>query len=185
MVGRSNASGGTVDMDNYVKTTNMTAIPANADLNDYKTVGTYCCSANATIPTLSNCPVTYAFKLIVSNVVSSASPTQEITTYLGDTFVRTYQNWTSTWTAWTRVGNTFTISSTSVSINKPYASSKAITAPTVSGYTFFCWIGSATAGWVGATYIQDIRQATTNVWVASSGQTGTGDVLCFALYIKN
>ena len=37
-----------------------TAIPANADLNtiDYLKVGNYCCSSNATVQTLKNCPLT-------------------------------------------------------------------------------------------------------------------------------
>lgn len=171
--------------EDAVLTQGMTAIPANADLNDYKAIGTYCCSANATIPTLSNCPVTYAFKLTVSNVVSSASPTQEITSYLGDTFVRTYQNWTSTWSTWHRVGKRITTSAVSITISKVFGSNASLSAPSVTGYSFVTWLGTATSGWVAGTYIESMNSANTRVWVDTSTESsGTGTVYAWALYLE-
>ena len=172
--------------EDAVLTQDMTAIPANADLNDYKAIGTYCCSANATIPTLSNCPVTYAFKLTVSNVVGSASPTQEITSYLGETFVRTYQNWAGTWSSWHRVGKRITASVVSITIGKVFGSYASLSAPTMTGYSFVTWLGTATSGWVAGTYIESMNSANTRVWVDTSTESsGTGTVYAWALYLEN
>ena len=172
--------------EDAVLTQGMTAIPANADLNDYKAIGTYCCSANATIPTLSNCPVTYAFKLTVSNVVGSASPTQEITSYLGETFVRTYQNWAGTWSSWHRVGKRITASVVSITIGKVFGSYASLSAPTMTGYSFVTWLGTATSGWVAGTYIESMNSANTRVWVDTSTESGgTGTVYAWALYLEN
>lgn len=77
------------------------------------------------------------------------------------------------------------VASVTKSINKASGSSVAISAPTVSGYSFLCWISSATSGWVGATYVQNITSANTNIWVAAPNLSGTGDVIAFALYVKN
>lgn len=46
-----------------------TQIPANANLNNYLTGGTYCCSGTATAQTLTNCPVNEAFTMFVYNAV--------------------------------------------------------------------------------------------------------------------
>lgn len=73
----------------------------------------------------------------------------------------------------------------SITISKEYASKQIVTAPSVSGYTFFCWISSATDGWIGSTYFEDTVSPTTNVWVSSATLTGNGKVNCRALYIKN
>ena len=40
-------------------------IPANADLDDYKTPGVYNCPQNTTVETLSNAPAPYAFSMRV------------------------------------------------------------------------------------------------------------------------
>lgn len=40
-------------------------IPGNSDLNDYTTPGVYYCPSNATVETLANVPVPYAFSLMV------------------------------------------------------------------------------------------------------------------------
>lgn len=42
-----------------------TAIPANADLDSYKTLGNYCCDTSAVAATLQNCPTNIAFKMVV------------------------------------------------------------------------------------------------------------------------
>ena len=58
-----------------------TAIPENADLNDYKTPGNYYCESDTTVATLQNCPVSHAFtlKVICGNGVTY--PLQIITDY--------------------------------------------------------------------------------------------------------
>lgn len=53
-------------------------IPENVDLNNYTTSGFYYCPYTDTAATLSNCPVTIAFNLVVKR---SAGYIQELTTY--------------------------------------------------------------------------------------------------------
>lgn len=172
--------------DLFERLQGMKEIPANANLDNYKAVGTYHCSANATVTTLSNCPVTDAFKLTVSNVVSSASPTQEITSYLGDAFVRTYQNWTSTWSSWHRVGKRITTSVVSITIGKVFGSYASLSAPSMTGYSFVTWLGTATSGWIAGTYIESMNSANTRVWVDTSTESGgTGTVYAWALYLED
>ena len=169
-----------------VLTDGMTPIPANADLNNYKTVGTYNIVRNADVSTLSNCPTTRAFKMVVDTTLGDGNYTQTITTYDGAVYVRTYQAYDSTWIAWVRVGKTFVVRSTTVSVNKAQGSSASITAPSVSGYTFLHWIDSATTGWIGGTYIENVSASSTNIWVSSSTtSSGTGSVNAWALYVEN
>ena len=62
--------------------THSKEIPANADLDDYTTEGMYWCPLNATAQTLSNCPVTLAFSLLVEkNGAYGNGCKQTITTY--------------------------------------------------------------------------------------------------------
>lgn len=77
------------------------------------------------------------------------------------------------------------VASVTKSIGKASGSHVAISAPTVSGYTFVCWLGSATSGWAGSTYIQNMSATSTHIWNPTQGQSGTGDVIAFALYVKN
>lgn len=79
----------------------------------------------------------------------------------------------------------WTIGRTDITISKVYGSSANITAPTVSGYTFFCWIYFSTQGWVGSVYCANIIGNSTTVWNAYSGGSGTGTVNCYALYKRN
>lgn len=170
----------------FERTADMTDIPANSDLNNYKTAGTYHCTANADVATIANCPTGEAFQLVVKYTIDSASPTQEVTSFEGDKYIRTYRSWTSSWTDWTRVGKTFVVRSTTVSVNKAQGSSASITAPSVSGYTFLHWIDSATTGWIGGTYIENVSASSTNIWVSSSTtSSGTGSVNAWALYVEN
>lgn len=172
--------------EEFVRTADMTDIPANSDLNNYKTAGTYHCTANADVATIANCPASVAFQLVVNYTVGSASPTQEVTSYEGDKYIRTYKSLTSSWTDWTRVGKAFTTIVATVTVGKNFGSNVSLSAPSVSGYTFLCWVGSATVGWVGGTYIESMNSASTKVWVcASTESSGTGDVNAWALYVKN
>ena len=170
----------------FERTADMTDIPANSDLNNYKTAGTYHCTANADVATIANCPTGEAFQLVVKYTIDSASPTQEVTSYEGDKYIRTYRSWTSSWTDWTRVGKAFTTRLATATVGKNLGSYVSLSAPSVSGYTFLCWIGSATTGWVGGTYIESMNSASTVVWVcASTESSGTGDVNAWALYVEN
>ena len=70
-------------------------------------------------------------------------------------------------------------------INRVYGNSASVTAPTVSGYTFLCWAQVATIGWVGSVYPSDPLSVTSNMWNATTGQSGTGRIDCLALYIPS
>ena len=61
-------------------------------------------------------------------------------------------------------------------------SSLSVTAPTVSGYTFVCWLQPAGSGHTDPGYMQDPRQSTTNLWSAVGTTTGARSWLCTALY---
>lgn len=57
--------------------------------------------------------------------------------------------------------------------------SHAITAPSIDGRVFMCWVSASTRGWVGSVYIEDPSRASANVWKS----VGTGGVVdCYALY---
>ena len=74
----------------------------------------------------------------------------------------------------------------SATVNRTTSSFAAISAPSVSGYTFVCWFSTATVGWVSGTYIEDPTMQDTKVWVDHNSYTsGTGTVKCYALYMKN
>jgi len=76
--------------------------------------------------------------------------------------------------------------SVTVTVDKINGRAKSVTAPTVSGYTFVSWVHCATSGWVGSCYMQVPTSSTTNVWVAAGGgSSGTGSVVCTAIYSKN
>ena len=75
--------------------------------------------------------------------------------------------------------NSWSVSSTTVSIGT-FGNYQYITAPTVSGKTFVCWLGASTDGWAGSIYILDMGASTTTAWNASA--PGSGNIKCFALY---
>lgn len=172
--------------NDFVLTQGMTAIPANADLNDYKAVGTYNVTTSATAATIVNRPIGIAFKMVVDKTLGGSNVTQTLTTYQGDTYIRSYQNWDSTWTAWTKVGKRVTTSVVSITIGKVFGSYASLSAPTMTGYSFVTWLGTATSGWVAGTYIESMNSANTRVWVDTSTESsGTGTVNAWALYLEN
>ena len=61
-----------------------------------------------------------------------------------------------------------------------------VTAPTVEGYDFLCWIWSAPAGWVGVITPSSPILVTSNFYVQSvqSASTASGDFNATALYQK-
>lgn len=63
-----------------------------------------------------------------------------------------------------------------------------ITAPTVPGYTFKCWIGSQTNGFASINYVINKLNVKTQVWAKSVGSDFTASsnsISATALYIKN
>lgn len=79
-----------------------TAIPENADLDTYKTVGNYICPMTATAITLAHCPVTSAFRLTVGYANGTTSYLyQELTHFLtGVKYYRAYTASDKTWNSW-------------------------------------------------------------------------------------
>ena len=96
-------------------------------------------------------------------------------------------NWTTTWDHRRPLLKT---SYKNFTMNIASGSGSAeITAPTISGYTFVCWFGVASQGWVGSLYAEHYDQPTTKFWVSykhwgPSGAT-TGSVAAFALYYRS
>lgn len=63
-----------------------------------------------------------------------------------------------------------------------------ITAPSVPGYTFKCWIGSQTNGFVGINYVINKLNMQAQVWTNSVGSNLTvpaNSITATALYVKN
>jgi hypothetical protein len=82
-----------------------TSISSSANLNSYTGYGTYY-SSSTTAATLSNCPVTDRFRMIVSQVLSDATYTiQTIKTYAGVVYERYTANSGSSWSAWRHESN--------------------------------------------------------------------------------
>ena len=104
----SNISSINSQLNNRLKLSGLTQIPANSNLNNYTTVGNYASSSNANTKTLSNCPVQVAFSLYVTNATGSSQTSattsnayvyflQQIIDMHGNKYVRTitYNNSTS------------------------------------------------------------------------------------------
>ena len=89
--------------------TNATAIPANADLDDYKTPGVYYAPDSTRAKTLSNCPHTSSgFKLVVmENGSASSYKCQYIYAYNAKggayIYVRSYGTSSTGWYPWKKV----------------------------------------------------------------------------------
>ena len=64
-----------------------------------------------------------------------------------------------------------------------------IEAPSVPGYSFACWVNSATNGFIGASYVASPLSSSATVWLSnapvSSIRDGKSSVTAVALYIKN
>ena len=59
-----------------------------------------------------------------------------------------------------------------------------VTAPTVAGYRFVCWVACVSVGWVGICYIEQPTLMTSKVWyITQRWNSGGGEVHCFALYV--
>lgn len=61
-----------------------------------------------------------------------------------------------------------------------------VTAPTVAGYRFLCWVACVSVGWVGTCYIEHLTNMTSKVWYVTQLRNtgfGGGKVNCLALYV--
>ena len=63
----------------------------------------------------------------------------------------------------------------------------SVTAPTVSGYTFVCWLCATTNSWAGYVTASTPRSATSNFYVqwVNASTSSTGQITCYALYRRN
>lgn len=85
---------------NESKVSNPTKIPANADLDDYKTVGLYYCDTDTT--TVLNNPTQYGFSLFVEKV-SDTAVNQKLVVHKdggGKVYVRSFS---TSWSNWNTV----------------------------------------------------------------------------------
>lgn len=93
------------NMNNYWSLSGGTAIPENADLNNYSEVGSYYCISEDYVKTLLNCPTKKPFtmKIFFSRGVSYRA--QELKTYdKGEVFFRYYEFANNLgWTKWTNI----------------------------------------------------------------------------------
>ena len=84
---------------NESKVSNPAKIPANADLNDYKTVGLYFCDTDTT--TIVNNPTQYGFSLFVEKV-SDTAVNQKLVVHKdggGKIYIRSFSTSWSNWDA--------------------------------------------------------------------------------------
>ena len=120
-----------------------TAVPANADLNDYQTPGNYYCMTNTTVETMSNTPSDYAFNL---EVRAAAGVIQIFREYGYSSnrrdFVRGYYN--GTWTAWKELAVTSDIPSLSGYATQSWVNSQSFAKtsdiPSLDGYATQSWV---------------------------------------------
>lgn len=80
-----------------------------------------------------------------------------------------------------------TVRQVTTTVNKTGGVSANIVAPTVSGFTFVCWLQPATSGWVGAPYVENPMNSTSRVWQFNNTMftSGAGNVVVTALYKAN
>lgn len=72
--------------------------------------------------------------------------------------------------------------------NTQIAVAYTISAPSVPGYTFKCWIGSQTNGFVSTNYVTNRLNSDTQIWLLAPEWTitnSTNSVSATALYVKN
>ena len=72
-------------------------------------------------------------------------------------------------------------------ITRTLGSRTILTAPTITGYKFVCWIHVSTHGWFGSVYPEIGNSQTTNFWLAASPNApGTnGAIRAWALYVRD
>lgn len=87
---------------------------------------------------------------------------------------------------WQKFKKPIKTATVSANVGRKFNSKVALTAPTVRGYTFLCWVEAYTAGWLGSIGIENPTAQTTNFWVNGTyyGE-GTGVVWGMALYVRS
>lgn len=78
-------------------------------------------------------------------------------------------------------------------ITKPEATnvdcSYPIEAPSVPGYSFVCWVNSATNGFICSSYVASPLSSSANIWVhnalVGSIKSNSTSVTAVAMYVKN
>ena len=160
---------------NESKVSNPTKIPANADLNNYKTVGLYFCDTDTT--TILNNPTQYGFSLFVEKV-SDTAVNQKLVVHRdggGKVYVRSFS---TSWSDWNTVsfekdvlGGTYkTISKTS-----------GVTYINTSGKTIvICVIISN----FNSTFSTSLSGYVNNILVAYTTGSG-GNSLSFSMVVPN
>lgn len=105
------------NIDNIAKIKNPIIIPANSNLNNYKTSGWYYCESYATATTLLNMPpLKEAFAL---EVISSNQVRQRWTHYNSErTFERAYYEYDNVWSEWKEVAYIENLTPASVGLDK-------------------------------------------------------------------
>ena len=99
-------AGAWVALDYSSNSLPVTAIGASTNLNSCTDPGLYICTANATAATLTNCPTTSAFYMLVEGNGNPASVgvKQTITTYQTASTVQWFRTvYTNTWGPWTEI----------------------------------------------------------------------------------
>ncbi len=94
-----------MQLDRSWKLAGKIEIPANSDLNDFKTVGNYGVGSYSNISTIANKPsgLTSVFTMKVYTATGSESgsyPMQEITTFDSQKFIRRFNTDSSAWSDW-------------------------------------------------------------------------------------
>lgn len=112
--------------------TEVISIPEQADLNDYKTPGFYCCTTSETAKTLANYPdLPYrAFSLVVLKTAGGGGITQELKSYLVSAPHRFFRNYyDNNWSDWYEEYTTYNKPSLSndTIISIPYGGTGATT----------------------------------------------------------
>lgn len=83
-----------------------------------------------------------------------------------------------------KILNSPAILTRTVSVTLPANSTNvSITAPTVSGYTFLCWLGVASQGSVKLAYLDGLTGTNQRIWVESKRSEATR-FDAYALYRK-
>ena len=85
----------------------------------------------------------------------------------------------------TKLNAPLTVRTVTGSIGRTYNSATNIAAPTVNGYTFLCWIGVNSDGWLGSINIANYLSQTTSVWTLATNGSGNGNLMAYALYVKD
>jgi hypothetical protein len=91
-------------------------------------------------------------------------------------------NGSMTWGGVSLTDGTFLTAKTITVSARSGTSSYSITAPSVSGYQFVCWVMSASNGNVYPTYIASATNSSATVWAVNP--TNNTSIACTALYVR-